>query len=284
MTFQRHIAASLEVSQADFALGDAEHMLHMPAHERGQQHAPQDDPPGCVGEEVFLLPRLSIPHQDQSVSRPTVGPQSHFHDLRLPDRCRAGLLLEAERLRCPFLHARLSKYGLGAQRGPASSRPTRERLGHFPHVSQARQVQHAQEPRLAAVPLVERQPVEPPAVTLSSGQQLQSDLPALPTDSGRRRGCPASRHRSRSASHDSGRNKLPLSSRAWRTGRGRNDQMHGDDTVGHPMPTQPRYCRCTRRSVFGPFLERATVSSRNANRAATGSGGSSATRQPRKVC
>ena len=53
MTFQRHIAASLEVGQADFALGDAEHVFHIPAHERGQEHAPQGDPPWYVGDEVF---------------------------------------------------------------------------------------------------------------------------------------------------------------------------------------------------------------------------------------
>ena len=178
MTFQRYIAASLEVGQADFALGHAEHMFHIPAHERGPQHATQADASWRVGEEVFFLPCLPIPRQDQSVSRPAVGPHRHIHDLRLPHRRRAGLLLEAERLRRSFLHARLSKHSLGAQRLPASSRPTRERLGHFPHVTPGRRVQRVQEPRLAAIPLIERQPVKTPAVALAapSNSSAMSDF------------------------------------------------------------------------------------------------------------
>ncbi len=145
MTFQRHITASLEVGQADFALGDAEQMFHMPTHERGQEHPPQADA-SCVGDEVFLLPRLPIACQDQSASRLAVGPHSHVHGLRLPHRRRAGLLLKAERFRCPFLHARLRKHG---QRGSPRSRfvlgPTRETTSaSSPHKLQGRRVQHAQ--------------------------------------------------------------------------------------------------------------------------------------------
>ena len=113
MTFQRYIAASLEVGQADFALGHAEHMFHIPAHERGPQHATQADASWRIGEEYFFS-CLPIPAKIQSVSRPAVGPHRHIHDLRLPHRRRAGLLLEAERLRRSFLHARLSKHSLGA--------------------------------------------------------------------------------------------------------------------------------------------------------------------------
>ncbi len=155
------------------------HAPHSSA-ERGREHPPQADA-SCVGDRrYFFSPRLPIACQDQSASRLAVGPHSHVHGLRLPHRRRAGLLIDTERLRCPFFHARQGKYGLGAHCDLASSRPTRESSRHFPNVSLARYIQHSQETGLAAVPLIERHPVKLPAVPFGSGQQLERDLPLRP--------------------------------------------------------------------------------------------------------
>ena len=79
MTFQRHITASLKVRQADLALGDAEHVLHVPADERRLQHAAHADASGRVGDEVFDVAGLPIPSQDQPMPGPAVVPQGHQH-------------------------------------------------------------------------------------------------------------------------------------------------------------------------------------------------------------
>jgi hypothetical protein len=189
-TLQRPITAAREGGQTPFAFRDAEHLLDIPTHERGHQHAADADAAGGVGDEILDLARLPIPRQQQSVAWPTARSQGHVHRLDLPHRRRAGLLLDAERFRRPFLHAGLSKHRRGTPGGPTVSRPARERLRHFPHVVQARHVQHPQEVGLAALPLIERQPVQVPAVLLGARA-----TPARSPISADRGPCPECRRR-----------------------------------------------------------------------------------------
>ncbi len=111
MTFQRHITASLKVGQTGFCSWRRGTHVPLAPSARTRPRAPAAGPmPRGVCDEVLDLPRLPIPRHDQSVSRSAVVSQRHVHGLRLPHRRRAGLLIDTERLRCPFFHARQGKY------------------------------------------------------------------------------------------------------------------------------------------------------------------------------
>jgi hypothetical protein len=152
-------------------------VLDIPSRERHRQKAADVHAPTSSADEVLDLAGFAIAGHQQAVPRPAILPQGHIHGFYLPHRWRTSLLLEAKRPRFALPHSGPRKHGLGAHRRLTSPRPTGERLRNFADVLHAGQIQYRQEPGLAAVPLVERQPVELPTVGLGLSHQFQADLP-----------------------------------------------------------------------------------------------------------
>ena len=133
------------MGQADFALGHADTCSRFqrrsrPLHPTSPMHLAHH------GEEVFFLPFLPI-SSTRSVAFAAGGRSPPPHPRPSPATPPPGrLLLEAERLRRSFLHARLNKHSLGVT---PSLRPGQQRTtSALPHVTPGRRVQRLENPAL----------------------------------------------------------------------------------------------------------------------------------------
>ena len=101
---QSLVTSSLEVREADLALGHSKDMLHAPAGERHPQKLFQGRPGRGVGDEVFNLAGLDISGDDQpvgSVGRESVALKMNLRRLDFPCLGLEGLPGQFDGL--PFL-------------------------------------------------------------------------------------------------------------------------------------------------------------------------------------
>jgi len=186
---QSLVASSLKMRESDLALGQPEDMLHAPAGERDAQEFLEDGFGRGVGDEVFDLSGLDVPGDDQPVGpvgRASVALEMNLRRLDLPGLRRQGLPGESDPL--PLLGSERLAPGDGVvnafggegglkrvvfgKRGPAHE------VGRdLANIVQAEPVEGQEKAGLAAVPLVEGEPVKPHAVGQGAFDLLQGDLP-----------------------------------------------------------------------------------------------------------
>src|SRR5208337_724852 len=211
MAFQPQIAATLVLIQADLTLVVLEASFHAPPREGHQQQGRYSGFRRCVAHEEFDLGGLQDiagHHQVEPLSGQAVGVFDRDHDvLTFPHHWPLLAVLDMEPLPGPIAQPWVAQHPvdplgrwttagqsghlpaptaamatIGPVDNPRRVEPAREAPRHLADVPLAVARQCPQELRLAAIALVERQPLETDAAGDSPVVQLQGDLPFGPVD------------------------------------------------------------------------------------------------------
>src|SRR5512135_2528025 len=209
VALQPRVTPALILVQADLALLVLETAFHTPAREGDQQQGPDAGPRRRVAHEELHLVRVQHIAGDQQVkglTRQAVGPlDRQHHVLALPDHRPLLAVLDAEPLPRPVPESRVVEQFVDTSGRPAAPgqagdlaaaaaavlvvqpghdprplEPAGEAARDFSDVPLLARRDFPQQLGLAAVALVEGQPVEAGAVAGGPVVQLQGDLPLGP--------------------------------------------------------------------------------------------------------